>query len=145
MGRLDGWEKDFNQFIADRMHCELVWGKHDCCMFVADSIKSITGVECAVYFRGKYSTQAGAYKKIKSYAGGGVAEMMAKIAEEYSLNEIGINYAGRGDVALCVVDTHIGDNVEVLGVLTGDGRIMIAGRDGLVANKKSVGVKFWRI
>jgi len=145
VSRLDGWEKDFNQFIADRMHFELVWGEHDCCMFVADSIKSITGTECAEYFRGKYSTQAGAYKKIKAYSGGGVAEMMDKIAEEYSLNEVGINYAGRGDVALCVVDTHIGDNVEVLGVLTGDGRIMIAGRDGLVANKKSVGVKFWKI
>lgn len=143
--RLDGWERRFNDLIDERMNCKLVWGEHDCCMFVADSVKAITGNECAGFSRGKYSNKIGAYRKLKEYAGGGISEMMNKIAEEYSLNEVGVNYAGRGDVALCVVDTHIGDDVEVLGVLTGDGRIMIAGRDGLVANKKSVGVKFWKI
>jgi hypothetical protein len=114
-------------------------------MFVADAIKTITGVECAGFFRGKYSTQAGAFRKIKSYAGGGVAEMMDKIATEYHFCETDSNHTQMGDVALCVVDTHVGDDLEVLGVVISDTKIIFAGREGLVVKNKAVGVKFWQI
>jgi hypothetical protein len=50
-----------------------------------------------------------------------------------------------GDVALCVVDTHVGDDLEVLGVVISDTKIIFAGREGLVVKNKSVGVKFWQI
>ncbi len=143
--RLDGWEKEFNAFIESRMHTAFEWGVHDCCLFANDSVLTITGVDCAEFFRGKYSDADSAYKRMKEYSGGSVPECMEKFAEEYGFEEVGINYVGRGDVALCHVQTHIGGILPTLGVLDGSGKILIAGRKGLNSFKKSSGERFWKI
>jgi hypothetical protein len=143
--RLDGWEKEFNAFIESRVNAPFVWGVHDCCLFANDSVFTLTGLDCAVFFRGRYDDAESAYKRMKEYSGGSVPECMEKFAEVYGFEEIGINYAGRGDVALCHVETHIGGILPTLGVVDGSGKILIAGRKGLNSFKKSTGERFWKI
>jgi hypothetical protein len=143
--RIDGWEKEFNAFIESRMHTPFEWGVHDCCLFPIDGVRLITGIDCAEFFRGKYDNQESAYKRMKEYCGGSVSETMEKVAKEYGFKEVDINFAGRGDVALCYVQTHIGGILPTLGVVDGSGKILIAGRKRLNSFKKSSGERFWKI
>ena len=43
------------------------WGECDCCLFAADVVRDLTGVDYAAEFRGRYSTKIGAARLIKPH------------------------------------------------------------------------------
>ena len=63
MARLDDWQT----LLADELSKprSFSWGKNDCCLFAGDIVQTITGIDPAATFRGKYDTALGAIKEIK--------------------------------------------------------------------------------
>ncbi len=67
--RLHDWQPRLAALIAQRMQAPLVWGQHDCCLFAADAVLAVTGVDVAVGLRGSYSTAAGAEGLLQQLGG----------------------------------------------------------------------------
>ncbi len=125
--RLEHWDTDLlHQFLLERRKTPFKWGEHDCCLFAADAIQAITGVDIASDFRGRYSDQASAIDAIKSVTGGTTVEDAALYcATKAGLPELPHpNFAHRGDL-----------------VLLNDAGQLIAGVIGLNSKPLSVGDK----
>ncbi len=125
--RLEHWDTThLHQFLLERRKTPFKWGGHDCCLFAADAIQAITGVDIASDFRGRYSDQASALDAIKSVTGGTTVEDAAVYcATKAGLPELPHpNFAHRGDL-----------------VLLNDAGQLIAGVIGLNSKPLSVGDK----
>jgi len=46
---------------------EFAWGEMDCCLFVADVIRDMTGHDYAASWRGRYGSETGALRMIAEY------------------------------------------------------------------------------
>jgi hypothetical protein len=88
--RKQNWDtKHFHDFLLERASAPFQWQDNDCCTFVADAIKSFTGVDIAADFRGVYSDQIGAFKAIRTITGGtGVVDAAAYCAVKFGLSEL---------------------------------------------------------
>lgn len=51
-----------SQFLERVRHKPFQWGVWDCCIFTADAVKEITGIDYMAEFRGKYSNKEQAIK-----------------------------------------------------------------------------------
>jgi hypothetical protein len=94
--------RSFDKFLREREMMPFAWGTNDCCIFAADAILANTGVDIADDFRGKYSTQLGAFKTIREVTGGiSPADAAAHCAAKHGLIELKhpLN-AKRGDLVL---------------------------------------------
>jgi hypothetical protein len=78
-----------------------VWGVCDCALFAANCIESMTNVDVARKFRGKYKTARGAYGAIKRECGkAGLEALAVHIASVYGFQDTPLALAQRGDVVL---------------------------------------------
>jgi hypothetical protein len=97
------------------------WGEHDCCLFVCHCVDVMTGIDPGHLYRGKYTTEKGAYKQLKKRGDGTVKtafeQMFGVIKPRLS--------AQRGDIAL--VNTKLGD---AAGIVVG-GKVWVVTPDGL--------------
>jgi hypothetical protein len=110
-------------------------------MFACDAVKGMTGVDLAADFRGKYSNMVSAFRTVKDFAGGGIADLVEKIAKENGIDEINPKLAQRGDVVL-IAGTY-GDTLAIVGM---DGKSVYAvGNDGWKRWPISTALKAWRI
>lgn len=95
------------QLIFDRHMDRVVrsphvcWGKDDCCLWVADIVKDVCGIDLAEPFRGKYRTSNGAARTLEQYAGGGLVKAAVKRAAELHLKEIDAPGQQRLAVSVC--------------------------------------------
>lgn len=138
--RKEGWEKVLAGHIEESLRKPQAWGTVDCCLFACDWILKATGVDPAAEFRGKYDTQAGAYRLMKKYANGlyGTAE---KIFTELEMPETIPTLARRGDIALVP-----GNGGPALGIVDTSGmRIAVHGKDGLAFVPVNQSIKVWRV
>lgn len=93
MTRYPNWPHRLNAFIMDRVSAPFEWGSSDCCLFAADAVLAMTGVDLAENFRG-YHTAAEAARLTAKH---GDVEGLATLA----LGEpIDPRFAKRGDVVL---------------------------------------------
>ncbi len=82
--RKHGWDTEhLHSFLAARLPQPYRWGSNDCCLFAADAVEALTGVDVAAEFRGRYTTKRGAFAMIRAVTGGktladAVAWCMAK-------------------------------------------------------------------
>src|SRR6185437_11886108 len=80
--------RELHRFLLSRAQVPFAWGVNDCCLFPADAIHAMTGVDIAAGFRGKYHDQAGAFALIRSVTGGStVADAAAWCAQKHGLRE----------------------------------------------------------
>jgi hypothetical protein len=91
--RLD-WVEALLEFIESRRQLPHAWGMNDCCMFCADAVQTITGVDPAAAWRGSYSDQAGAEAILAEH--GGLEAFVTSIMGEPT----GPLCARRGDICL---------------------------------------------
>lgn len=70
------------------------YNENDCCLMVANYYKATTGIDYMEKFRGKYTTQVGAYLLMRR-AGG-----LVKILNDAGFVEVKKAFAKTGDVAL---------------------------------------------
>lgn len=138
------WEtRAFNAFLRDEAKQPFQWGVRDCCLFPADAIKAITGVDIASDFRGKYTDETSAFALIKSVTGGTtVADAAAYCATKYGMTEnTHPLMAKRGD--LVVIQN--GSNL-IAGVVHLNGReVVTTGPDGLVVLPITKVVRSWSV
>ena len=67
--RLPDWQKRLSDLIVSRMQKPFVWGSNDCCLFAADAVLAVTGVDLARDERGRYGDRAGSQSVLKGVGG----------------------------------------------------------------------------
>lgn len=102
--RFPDWPERLAAFIESRRETPFEYGTNDCCLFAADAVLALTGVDFAAEYRGKYSTKLGAARLLTKVGG------TLGIADE-KLEPLPLALAGRGDIVL--VPTDEGDALAV--------------------------------
>jgi hypothetical protein len=132
--RLSNWPTLLAAFLTHRQSQPFCWGKNDCCLFAADAINVITGVDHASAFRGRYTTAIGAKRALIRYGKGDIKHtFIAKFG-----TPIGVLNASRGDVALVNIN---GENV--VGMVFGN--IYVVSEHGLLQLPLSHAMGIWSI
>ncbi len=103
--RYQDWPERLNKIISESSKKPFAWGEHDCCLFAANVVFEITGVDHAAELRGTYKTALQASRALK--AAGGV-KGIASAALGQEINPL---TAQRGDVVL--VDGEHGDTLTI--------------------------------
>lgn len=136
MTRLPDWDARFVAFLAGLGPPLHVYGARDCALLGADCVLAVTGVDPAAEFRGKYSTEAGAAKALRTIGAGDLASTVSSKFES-----IAPSLAGRADLVL-----HKGN----LGFALGDGTALFLGEDeagniGWLKFPRSAWEAAWRV
>lgn len=97
MRRFPNWTRALREFLESRRDVQFAWGTHDCCVFAADAVLAMTGIDLADSYRG-YDTKEAAREIIRIH--GGLEGLAESIATRHGLAEILPGYAQRGDVVL---------------------------------------------
>lgn len=92
--RLEHWEKDLSDYLAEAEHREFSYGAYDCCLFIADVVKILRGFDPAEGLR-VYDTKEDAHAVIARY--GSLEKMIETIAAKSGFKEIDKVFAQRGD------------------------------------------------
>lgn len=73
--RLHDWQTRLHTLVMQRWGMAFGWGVNDCCLFAADAVQAVTGVDLAADLRGRYATAAEAARVLDEL--GGVLEIAA--------------------------------------------------------------------
>lgn len=139
--RLEAWPGRLVAFIDERRAMPFAWGSNDCCLFAADAVAAITGVDAARKWRG-YKTARGAASRIREARG--IARLVETAAARHGWPEIAPAFARRGDVVLIEGDRPV-INRRALGIVGPGGGLLLPGDDGLVTLPRAAAVRAWRI
>jgi hypothetical protein len=131
--RVNNWPRVLHEFVISRARTPFEWGKQDCCMFVADCVQALTGVDPAAAYRGTYTNEQEACAILDRLGG------VEAIAEASGFKEVGLLYAQRGDVV-----SFQGPIEIALGICVGKW-IYFPGETGLVQQPLSAGRRAWRV
>ncbi len=112
------------------------WGSHDCCLFAADAVIAVTGVDPAAEWRGRYSSEAEA---LALQGEGGLEGIVATGLAAFGAMECPVRLAQRGDCVLAVLG-----NEPLLGVALGS-RIAVPGFERLQLIPLAAGVRAWAV
>lgn len=123
---------EFEALVRSRMREPFGWGVHDCCLFAADAVKALTGVDPAAGFRGTYSTAAEAVDVLARI--GGIEAAAARVG-----SEIRPLFARQGDVGLLEDGKRL-----MLGVCAG-AMWLVPMAMGLGVRPLAVATKAWRV
>ena len=145
-------EQSLSTFIVGRMETPLIWGKSDCCMFVADALKAMHGIDIAGWFRGRYKTRRRAFMELKKFAGGSVRETVTTLARNYDMAPVPSRSEMQpGDMVILKakacdpVAERLSDGLTV-GIMGFNSMGVISqGKDGLVLHTEPEVVDAWRM
>ena len=99
--RFEDWPTRLERYLASCESRAFRYGQLDCCLFVADAICAMTGVDPAQPFRANYTSRKEAIRAIRTYTGQTtVAAVAERVFAEQGLAEAPALAARRGDVAL---------------------------------------------
>src|SRR5437016_3082153 len=100
MKRVKNWESKLEETLDWAQLRTFDWGRWDCCLFAADCVLAITGVDIAADFRGKYSSEQSAYELIGLPESRTLSDFVAQQMPRYDAPEVMPNFAQRGDLVL---------------------------------------------
>ena len=92
--RLSNWEVCLSSYIEIKRDEPFAYGVNDCCYFCFGAIEVITGQDCMLEFRGKYSNEFGSLRALKEIGAGNLESTM-----DHKFPEVAIGMAQRGDIA----------------------------------------------
>ncbi len=95
IARVSDWPAQLHIVSTAALRKPYRWGDHDCCLFAADCVLAMTGVDLAEDFRGAYHDEATASDMLERLNCESVADLPGIWFEEISVSQ-----ARRGDVAL---------------------------------------------
>lgn len=133
--RLENWPSLLAAFLADEK--PFSWGSRDCCLFAADAVVCITGIDPAIDFRGRYTTAKGAARVLKKY--GGLEGAVERITLDHGMMEIPVAMAQRGDVVL--IDSPLGLALAIVNLA---GSVSGQGTDGIQHYEIDRALRAWR-
>ena len=152
MTRIDGWENKLETYFLSRKDTPFIWGKTDCCMFVADAIKAITEVDVGEYFRDKYTKILPAYALMKAYSNGGsLQETWERIASDNKMKQVYNKDMLPGDIVTMKLEGYCNplagrlSNGITVGIQSFAEGVLCQGKEGLVLSLKPEIVSSWKI
>ena len=138
--RVQDWPSRLHRMIESAAQLSFEWGRFDCCLHVANCVRTITKAEIdpAALYRGKYSDEAGA----AAIYGDSLEAFIVKLTAELGCPEVPVTFAQRGDVIFLDNDTPQG----AIGVVSLDGRfVSCAGEKGLILVRLNRWRRAWKI
>lgn len=96
LSRKENWPKILAEYIRKKQGKKFVWGKNDCCTFVAGSVKLMTGHDFYKEFRGTYNDEDSAREALKTIGNGSLYQVLLKNFGK----TIPVAYAQRGDIVM---------------------------------------------
>lgn len=96
--RLQNWQANLAALCAARRDTKFSWGAHDCCLWAADCVKAVTGVDPAASVRGKYNSPLTAVQILEEHGG---VEALATAALG---QPVAVGFAAVGDIVCIEVD-----------------------------------------
>lgn len=133
----DDWRERLAGFLEHNRERPFRWGSWDCCLFVSDAVRVMTGVDMAGPMRGTYHTAHGAFCAVR-----GQLEIFASImARRHGLDErVRVRDAEPGDIVLARIDGR-----DTLGVVAPNRLPVFVTDRGLAAQSLGVARRVWRI
>jgi hypothetical protein len=108
--RVAGWEERLEALWLARQATPFTWGVHDCCMWAADVVQAVTGVDLAGEQRGQYdSAETGAV--VLAEVGGVLGLAWTRLSPVADLVPIAL--ATAGDVGVVQQGGAIGHTLVV--------------------------------
>lgn len=132
------WKTRFSNYLPHVINKPFKWGAQDCCMFAADSIYVMTGIDILEEYRNKYSSAKGAQKILDEH-GGTLSKFLTVVCRKHGLKKAEPNIAQNG--SLCLIKTDIGDAAAILW----NGKVWAQGPDGVITAPKSVIKRIWNL
>lgn len=134
--RYPDWPERLSRYLASVKARPFVWGEHDCCLFAADALLAMTGIDTAARWRNRYSTSIGAGRVLKLE---GFDSLEAAITDAIGQSEPNLMLASRGDVALV---RNAGN--PAAGIVFGRG-VYVPGESGLLCLSRDTIIHLWRV
>ncbi len=107
--RIEGWEGALLRFVEGCRSAPFSWGRFDCCLFAADALRAITGVDAFAPFRGRYRSGGGALRVMRRAGYDDLLGAASAVLGGLGLNEVAPLSARRGDiVAIALADGNAG-------------------------------------
>ena len=72
----DNWPILLAKEVEAAVGRPFLWGEHDCCLFAANCVEAMTGVDPMAEFRGTYDDQASAQEALETIGSGTLLETM---------------------------------------------------------------------
>ena len=139
--RYEDWPERLDAFFASRRHAEFAYGVHDCCLFAADAVEAITGIDPASEFRSTYHSRFGSLRRLRQTCGrASLAIAVAAIFSRLNFPVITPNCAGRGDVVLLTLPSG-----ETLCVISLAGEAVAASASGFIVLPRALVRAAWKI
>ncbi|MFM2042564.1 MAG: hypothetical protein RLY86_1140 [Pseudomonadota bacterium] len=141
MTRRPDWPERLDRVVGVARHSTFAWGRVDCCLFAADAVVAVTGMDPAAPWRGTYADARTAARLLGRLGGlGGLGATAAGIARRHGWPAVPPAFLGRGDVALVRLD----DGRPALAVCLGTALVLPAER-GLAKLERDRARSGWRI
>ncbi|MDP1686889.1 hypothetical protein [Hydrogenophaga sp.] len=131
--RLLTWPTRYAELCSERITAPFEWGVNDCCLWAADCVEALTGVDYAAAWRGTYSAAAGAARLMDELGG------VRAIATGALGDAVSPLLAGVGDLVLIEQGGR-----EMLGVCNG-AEALVVGPAGLEAVSMPSARAAWRV
>lgn len=97
--RVHDWPEQLNDVIDAARKTPFEWGRHDCCLFAADAVQAITGVDHAADYRGAYKTARGAKRALRKRGFDHIEQPLDAL-----FLRVDCRLAGRGDLVVTEAD-----------------------------------------
>lgn len=138
--RKQDWVTIFADELREAETKDFAWGKHDCCLAVADWVLAMTGEDFAKDLRGKYADEVGAAITLEKFTG--EAELEPCIIKLLGQPLESVNFAQRGDVVIF----QSKDGRDALGMIDLSGtRIVAVTTKGLIRLPINLARVAWRV
>ena len=105
--RCEGWQRKLNEYILESQEkykkTGLVFGEFDCCLYAANWVRLLTGIDPMEDYRGRYSSKDEAFDMLAEKEGTLLDALTARFGQP-----VNIAKAMRGDIALSENDQALG-------------------------------------
>lgn len=108
--RIQNIDTRLDRFIESRRELPFAWGANDCCLFAADWVREVTGLDLAAPLRGTYADALTAARIVHCH--GGIVSLIAEFGAPIGIARIDPTRAKRGN--LVVRNLGRGDCVGVI-------------------------------
>ena len=131
------WPEKLTEVVREYRSREFIYAKSDCCCFVTDCIKAMTGWNFMHGFKMRYKTERGALGELARCAKVKTVEELAatRLGEEVSILK-----AQRGDVV-----SASNDGMQALGIVVGRVALFMHVDLGLIEVNVENCYKAWRV
>jgi hypothetical protein len=143
MQRFPDWAARLEIWLFEQKDRRFQYGSWDCCLFVCEAIREMTGIDPGAEFRGEYDSAVDAAMLMRlRYDARSLGAMVEAVAARQGMREVPVQHAKRGDVMLIKRPKDAS-----LGLLALDGSrvIVLAGSRGMRTIPRFAAARAWAV